>query len=264
MPIEPIKISELTEATELANDDALPIVDDSAATPATKNKRTKLSTLKAWINALTNPMTTAGDLIVGGVDGAPARLAKGADGQILKMVAGAIAWAAEATGLTNPMTTAGDLIVGGVDGAADRLAKGTDGQVLKVVGSAIAWATDETGGGGTNTLYAERSYFGTSNVETGTQLFMVARTAMTISRVDAEVQSGNAPSFQLYKNGVTLMSDLTIDGDGNGNTLYKSEPVSFSLVAGDKLEVQITNNGEYMASGAAVGPLMIGIEFARA
>lgn len=43
---------------------------------------------------MTNPMTTAGDLIVGGVSGAPGRLAKGSDTQILQMVAGAVAWGA--------------------------------------------------------------------------------------------------------------------------------------------------------------------------
>ena len=44
----------------------------------------------------TNPMTTAGDVIVGGVDGVPTRLAKGTDGQVLTMVAGAVAWATPA------------------------------------------------------------------------------------------------------------------------------------------------------------------------
>lgn len=40
-----------------------------------------------------NPMTTAGDLIKGGASGVASRLAKGTDGQVLTMVAGAIAWA---------------------------------------------------------------------------------------------------------------------------------------------------------------------------
>lgn len=43
--------------------------------------------------ALTNPMTTAGDLIVGGSSGSPSRLAGGANGKVLQMVAGAPAWA---------------------------------------------------------------------------------------------------------------------------------------------------------------------------
>ena len=108
--------------------------------------------------ALTNPMTTAGDIIVGGTDGAPARLAKGTNGQILKMVSGAIAWAAEATGFSNPMTTAGDIIVGGTAGAAARLAKGTDGQSLQMVSGNVAWAT----GGGSFTPAAPGAIGGTT------------------------------------------------------------------------------------------------------
>lgn len=41
---------------------------------------------------MTNPMTAAGDIIVGGVDGAAARLAKGDDGQVLQVASGAIGW----------------------------------------------------------------------------------------------------------------------------------------------------------------------------
>jgi hypothetical protein len=39
-----------------------------------------------------NPMTTAGDIIVGGVAGAPARLAAGSAGYVLRSVAGTPAW----------------------------------------------------------------------------------------------------------------------------------------------------------------------------
>jgi hypothetical protein len=45
---------------------------------------------------MVNPMTTAGDLIVGGVAGAPVRVAKGPDGQVWTMVSGSPAWAAAA------------------------------------------------------------------------------------------------------------------------------------------------------------------------
>lgn len=47
---------------------------------------------------MTNPMTTAGDLIVGGSSGTPTRLAKGTDGQVLTMVTGAEAWATPSGG----------------------------------------------------------------------------------------------------------------------------------------------------------------------
>jgi hypothetical protein len=46
--------------------------------------------------SFTNPMTTAGDIIVGGSGGTPTRLAKGADGTKLGVVAGALAYVADA------------------------------------------------------------------------------------------------------------------------------------------------------------------------
>ena len=48
-----------------------------------------------WSNApwMTNPMTTANDIIIGGTSGAAARLAKGSNGQILGIDGnGDIAW----------------------------------------------------------------------------------------------------------------------------------------------------------------------------
>lgn len=103
---------------------------------------------------MTNPMTTQGDIIVGGTSGAPTRLPiAGTDGYVLTRVAGTVAWAAAAGGgMTNPMTTAGDLIMGGASGAPVRLAKGTDGQVLTMVSGAEAWATPSGGGSSGLTL----------------------------------------------------------------------------------------------------------------
>jgi hypothetical protein len=48
--------------------------------------------------ALTNPMTTAEDLIVGGASGTPERLAIGTEGQVVKVVSGVLAFATDATG----------------------------------------------------------------------------------------------------------------------------------------------------------------------
>ncbi|MBR8344645.1 hypothetical protein [Burkholderia ambifaria] len=45
------------------------------------------------LGGLANPMTTAGDIIVGGTAGAPARLGVGSAGQVLTVVSGAPAWA---------------------------------------------------------------------------------------------------------------------------------------------------------------------------
>lgn len=48
----------------------------------------------ADVPLMENPMTTAGDVIKGGVSGAPTRLAKGTDGQVLTLAAGVPSWAA--------------------------------------------------------------------------------------------------------------------------------------------------------------------------
>jgi hypothetical protein len=49
---------------------------------------------------MTNPMTTAGDIIVGGTGGAPQRLGAGSNGQILAVSSGAPAWQSIPVGLT--------------------------------------------------------------------------------------------------------------------------------------------------------------------
>ena len=61
----------------------------------TDTEKSKLANLE---QGMANPMTVQGDLIVGGAGGAPQRLAKGSDGQVLKMVGGSQVWADEAGG----------------------------------------------------------------------------------------------------------------------------------------------------------------------
>ena len=61
----------------------------------------------AWAVAgggMTNPMTTAGDLITGGASGVQGRLGVGSSGQVLKVVGGVPVWAAEGGGAS--VTTA--------------------------------------------------------------------------------------------------------------------------------------------------------------
>jgi hypothetical protein len=93
----------------------------------------------------------AGDLIVGSGADAVSRLAKGTDGQVLKVVSGAPAWAAEAAGgiPATIVDAAGDLIVASAADTVQRLAKGTDGQVLTAQAAApgVGWATPAAAGG---------------------------------------------------------------------------------------------------------------------
>lgn len=61
-----------------------------AAGVVTSNRNT--ITIGTGQSGMTNPMTTAGDLIVGGTSGTPTRLPIGQDGNILKVSGGAIGW----------------------------------------------------------------------------------------------------------------------------------------------------------------------------
>lgn len=88
-----------------------------------------------------NPMTTAGDTIIGGASGVSTRLAAGAtSGHVLTSngAGAAPSWQASAGGFANPMTTGGDLIYGGASGVATRLANGTAGYLLQSNGTTSA------------------------------------------------------------------------------------------------------------------------------
>lgn len=63
------------------------------------NGGTGQTTKAAAFDAL-SPMTTSGDIIYGGASGTGTRLAKGTDGQYLKLVSGVPAWAAASSGGT--------------------------------------------------------------------------------------------------------------------------------------------------------------------
>lgn len=102
-------------------------------------------------NFLTSPMTTAGDLIVGGSGGSANRLGIGSTGQVLTATGSTtVGWTTPATGFANPLTTLGDILIGGASGTPSRLGiSATVGQVLTVTGAgAIGWTTPSGGGGG--------------------------------------------------------------------------------------------------------------------
>lgn len=92
-----------------------------------------------------NPMTTAGDLIYGGVSGAPTRLAIGSNGQCLIISGGAVSWGS--CGTSSPLTTKGDLYT--YDTGNARLPVGTNGQVLSAdsaEATGLKWITPASGG----------------------------------------------------------------------------------------------------------------------
>lgn len=93
-------------------------------------------------SAFTNPMTTQGDIIVGGVGGAPTRYPIGLANYALISNGTTPTWGPV---FQNPMTAAGDLIVGGTGGAPTRVALGPAGTVPTSTGTALAYVMPASG-----------------------------------------------------------------------------------------------------------------------
>tara|TARA_R110001592_G_scaffold111372_5_gene308448 strand:- start:993 stop:1736 length:744 start_codon:yes stop_codon:yes gene_type:complete len=134
---------------------AIPYVPENTTDPAAGLNlslfRIDEALSEVQLTGMTNPMTAASDLIVGGVDGAPERLPKGGGLQVLRMNAAGdgLEYSDPAGGaLVNPMTAPGDLIVGGAGGVPARQAIGTALQVLRVnaAGNALEYATPAAAG----------------------------------------------------------------------------------------------------------------------
>ena len=132
----------------------LPVANLATGTPdGTKFLRDD----RTWqaVGGMTNPMTTAADLIVGGTAGAPERLAKGADGQVLTIdpATHLIVWATPAASSGDVATDTiwdakGDLAGGTGANTAARLGVGTNGQVLtadSAEATGLKWAAASSG-----------------------------------------------------------------------------------------------------------------------
>lgn len=131
---------------------------------------------------MTNPMTTAGDMIVGGTSGTPLRLASGSDGQILTIVSGAPAWGSASggglTGFDSAYVTASPnggipvaaLSASGAEASIDVaiVPKGTDSSFALSVADNTA-----TGGAkrGARAVDLQRRRSAASNVASGTDSF---------------------------------------------------------------------------------------------
>lgn len=101
------------------------------------NGGTGQTTASAAFNAL-SPMTTLGDVIIGGASGAGTRLGIGSTSQILKVVAGSPAWA------TMPLRSVGITI----DGGGSAITTGVKGYIeCPIAGTITGWTVlgDQTG-----------------------------------------------------------------------------------------------------------------------
>ena len=130
---------------------ALPSQLPAYGAPQNNQILTVVSGSLAWTTstALTNPMTTNGDLLVQAA-GAPARLALGTNGQVLTVVSGAPAWANAPVSLPTYSGSNNGQFLGVASGSAAWMALpsqlpaytgSNNGQVLGVSGGALVWTT---------------------------------------------------------------------------------------------------------------------------
>ena len=92
-----------------------------------------------------SPITTEGDLIVGGSDGTPQRLAIGSSGQVLRVSAEGVPEGSTGGGSGGlPALEEGDMLYAGPGGVLQRSEAGSTGMVLKLAGLSPYWGFPET------------------------------------------------------------------------------------------------------------------------
>lgn len=146
-PFPSILIEEATEPSAPAAGHQRLYIDSTSH----KLKATNSSGTDRDIEGLSNPMTTAGDIIYGGASGTPTRLAVGTAGQVLKVNAGATApeWGAASGGGGGILAFDYNVYVGGdialsstspaaVTGPTDLTVAASTGDVVMLGISAIA------------------------------------------------------------------------------------------------------------------------------
>lgn len=188
---------------------------------------------------ITNPMTAQDDLIVGGSDGTPTRLAKGTGGQVLTVdpVSVRIGWQTPAAaGMTNPMSDYGDIIVGGNGGTPTRLPVGNAGQILatNASGTNVEWKTPSS-----------TVYVGDISPETqsGGSLAAIGSVPTINSNYDVE-WAEQTVGYNKIKTGITTSGQILVANGSGGTSFVSLASLLTSITGYDATKIQVLTNNQ--------------------
>lgn len=205
---------------------------------------TGASTKAGGFDAL-SPMTTSGDIIYGGASGTGTRLAKGADGSVLKLVAGLPAWGTDLTGgggLSDAdygdITVSGSASVFTIDAGVVTLAKMANLAQDQVIGRVTA----STGVPETFTVTAAARTV-LDDTSTANMLTTLGVGTMGTQAASAVAITGGS---------VTGITDITVADGGTGRS---TGTTAFALVA---TGTTATGAQQTLASGATTEVLVGG------
>lgn len=180
-----------------------------------------------------------GDLIVASAADTAARLAVGANGQVLtadSAEATGAKWATPSSGFADPTTTKGDLIVRDGSGPVRR-AVGTNGQVLtadSAEADGVKWATPA--GGGSPTFHGVKAYRSAA--------YTIAHGSTTAVPWDAEEYDSDA-----YHDNSTNPSRLTVPTGLAGKYLVTGNIGTSQIGAVTRWSISIRKNGTLIRGG---------------
>lgn len=230
------------------------------------------------ITVMGNPMTTEGDLILGGASGAATRLAIGTNAYVLTSNGTTASWAAAASGFADPMTTRGDIIIRNAANATARLGIGTATYVLTSDGTDVAWAASASGGWavtGTTTITGNTVVdFGATGTTPYTNEFRADNLTTTSTVGRGLVLNNNtaatggatvqySPSLTLRGRAWTGAASQTVDFKQYALTASAATPTGNWILASsvnggaDVVNIRVHNNGnalgvEFNAGGISL------------
>jgi len=226
----------------------------------------------SWGSTLSNPLTTSGDIIVGGSSGVANRLGIGSVGQILTVYnSTTLQW--QTPSIINPLTTYGDLVIGGNSGVFTKLAAGIPGQVLTVYDTGLGHYSLEWASAFTNPMTTTGDIVYGSSGGGPTRLGIGASGTVLTSvsglpqwtTILPPVSGGTSGEF-LTNNGSTVSWGTvtnpfpTMSGGTNGQYLTNNGSTASWATLPSGFANPMTTTGDMISanSGGAAGRLPIG------